>query len=97
LKGILDPESFHLDGSDRAFPFLFQFKTVAENFRLIEDWQVPVIIPYDGKSRLLIEELGNHAIPLNRNLLRGLQRYTVQIPPQLRDGNINSFEAMRDG
>jgi CRISPR-associated endonuclease/helicase Cas3 len=97
LNGILDPESFHLDGSNRTFPFLFQFKTVAENFRLIDDWQVPVIIPYDGKSRLLIEELGNPGIPLNRNLLRGLQRYTVQIPPQLRDGNIISFEAMRDG
>lgn len=96
-KGILDAESFHLDGGDKAFPFLFQFKTVSEKFRLIEDWQVPVIIPYDEKSRSLIVELRNPSIPLHRNLLRGLQRYTVQIPPRLRDDNIRSFETLRDG
>jgi CRISPR-associated endonuclease/helicase Cas3 len=96
-KGILDAESFHLDGGDKAFPFLFQFKSVAEKFRLIEDWQVPVIIPFDAKSRALIAELRNSAIPLHRNLMRGLQRYIVQIPPRLRDENMRSFETIRDG
>lgn len=96
-KGILDPESFHIDGRDKAFPFLFQFKTVAEDFQLIEDWQVPVIIPYDEKCRALIAELRSPSIPLHKNLLRGLQRYTVQIPPRLRDENIRSFESLRDG
>jgi CRISPR-associated endonuclease/helicase Cas3 len=96
-KGILDPESFHLDGGNKAFPFLFQFKTVAEKFRLIEDWQVPVIIPYDEKCRALLAELRNPSVPLNRKLLRGLQRYTVQIPPRLRDDNIRSFESLREG
>ena len=96
-KGILDAESFHLDGRNKVFPFLFQFKTVAENFRLIEDWQVPVIIPYDETCRALIAQLRNPTIPLHRQLLRGLQRYTVQIPPRLRDDNIRSFESLRDG
>lgn len=96
-KGILASESFYIDGGDKMFPFLFQFKTVSENFRLIEDWQVPVIIPYDEMGRTLIAELRNPSIPLNRKLLRGLQRYTVQIPPRLRDDNIRSFEAFRDG
>jgi CRISPR-associated endonuclease/helicase Cas3 len=96
-KGILDAESFYLNGGDKTFPFLFQFKTVAENFRLIEDWQVPVIIPYDERCRKLIVELRNPSIQLNRKLLRGLQRYTVQIPPRLRDANIRSFESLRDG
>jgi CRISPR-associated endonuclease/helicase Cas3 len=95
-KGILDAESFYLDGGDKTFPFLFQFKTVAENFRLIDDWQVPVIIPYDEKGRALIVELRNPSILLNRQLLRGLQRYTVQIPRALRDANIRSFESLRD-
>lgn len=96
-KGILDAESFYLDGGDKTFPFLFQFKTVAGNFHLIDDWQVPVIIPYDEKCRALIVKLMNPSIPLNRELLRGLQRYTVQIPPRLRDDNIRSFEALREG
>lgn len=96
-KGILDAESFRLNGEDKKFPFVFQFKTVAENFRLIEDWQVPVIIPYDEKSRSLVGELRSPSIPLNRNLLRGLQRYTVQIPRKIRDENIRSFESLRDG
>lgn len=96
-KNILAPESFHLDGRDKAFPFHFNFATVAEKFRLIDDWQAPVIIPFDEKARLLINQLGNPSIPLNRSLLRGLQRYTVQISPRLRDDNIHSFETMRDG
>jgi CRISPR-associated endonuclease/helicase Cas3 len=88
---------FRLDGNMKSFPFHFDFRTVAEKFRLIEDWQVPVIIPYDEKARSLIADLRNPSIPLHRKLLRALQRYTVQIPPRLRDDNIRSFEALRDG
>ncbi len=88
---------FRLDGSMSSFPFHFDFRTVAEEFRLIDDWQVPVIIPYDEKARTLIAELRMPSIPLHRNLLRALQRYTVQIPPRLRDDNIGSFEILRDG
>ena len=44
-----------------------------------------------------IAKLHTLSIPLNRDLLRGLQRYTVQIPPRLRDDNIRSFESLRDG
>jgi CRISPR-associated endonuclease/helicase Cas3 len=95
-KGILSTESFRR-ANDRNFPFHFQFATVAEKFRLIDDWQVPVIIPYDEKARKLIKDLANPAIPLNRNLLRALQRYTVQISPKLRDENIRSFDVLRDG
>ena len=88
---------FRLDGNMKSFPFHFDFRTVADKFRLIEDWQVPVIIPYDEKARSLIADLRNPSIPLHRKLLRALQRYTVQIPPRLRDENIRSFEALRDG
>lgn len=88
---------FRLDGRNRDFPFDFSFATVADDFRLIEDWQVPVIVPYDDKARALIEDLKKPFIPLNRKLFRALQRYTVQIPPHLRDANIRSFEVLRDG
>ena len=81
----------------RSFPFHFDFATVADKLRLIEDWQVPVIIPFDEKARSLIADLRNPSIPLHRKLLRALQRYTVQIPPRLRDDNIRSLEVLRDG
>ena len=57
---------------------------------------MPVIIPYDQKARDLIIQLRNPSIPLHRNLLRALQRYTVQISPKVRDENIRSFECLRD-
>jgi len=94
-KDILSADSFHLS-QDRTLPFKFQFQTVAENFHLIDDWQVPVIVPFDDRARALIAQLRNPTIPLNRNLLRALQRYSVQISPRLRDENRGSFEALRD-
>jgi len=96
-KGIIDQDTFRLDRGSKTFPFYFQYKTAADDFRLIEDRQVPVIIPYDAKAKKLICELGNPSIPLNRELLRGLQRYTVQIPKKARDENIRSLEILRDG
>jgi len=95
-KGILEPESFRLDRADKALPFKFQYATVSDKFRLIDSRQVSVIIPFDDKARELIAQLRNSSIPLHRNLLRGLQRYTVQIFPKLRDANIRSFELLRD-
>jgi CRISPR-associated endonuclease/helicase Cas3 len=94
-KSVL--ESFRLESREPAFPFHFQFATAAKEFRLIEQQQVPVIVSFDEKARKLVEELRNPAIPLHKGILRGLQRYTVQIPPALRDANIRSFEALRDG
>jgi CRISPR-associated endonuclease/helicase Cas3 len=93
-KNIL--EGFRLDGGDKSLPFKFQFAAVAKDFQLINDWQVPAIIPYDDKARELVTQLRNPAIPLHRNLLRALQRYTVQIAPKLRDENIRSFESLRE-
>lgn len=90
-------DDFRLDGANTLFPFVFQFASAAEKFRLIGEWQVPLIIPYDDRARSLIAELRNKSIPLHRALLRGLQRYTVQIPPRLRDENIRSIEILRDG
>lgn len=90
-------DRFYVDRSGGDFPFDFKFKTVAMNFKLIDDWQKPVIIPFDAKAEELIGQLRNPSIPLNRELLRGLQRYTVQISPAMRSGNIRSFETLRDG
>jgi CRISPR-associated endonuclease/helicase Cas3 len=89
-------ESFRLDGGDKVLPFKFQFASVAKEFKLIDEWQVPVLIPFDNNARNLISQLRNPAIPLHRNLLRSLHRYTVQISPKLLNENIRSFEVLRD-
>ena len=90
-------ENFCVEAGNRDFPLVFGFRKAAHDFRLIDDWQVPVIIPLDERVEKLISELRDPRIPLHRNLLRGLQRYTVQIPPPLRDRNSTAFEALRDG
>lgn len=95
--GILDDNCLRFDPGNPKLPFVFNFKTIAEKFRLISDWQVSVIIPYDQRAKKLISDLANVSIPLNRPLLRSLQRYTVQISPKLLSGNSSAFEPLRDG
>jgi CRISPR-associated endonuclease/helicase Cas3 len=95
-KGILEEDSFRMEPQDRSLPLKFQYKTVAEKFRLIDGGHVPVIVDFDGNAHVLIEKLRNPAVPLNRDLLRGLQRYTVQIRESERDRNIRSLESVRD-
>lgn len=82
--------------NDRELPFIFQFKRIAETFRLIESDQMAVLIPYDERARSLVDELRNDAIPLYRNLLRNLQRYTVQIYRRDFLANRAQFESLRD-
>jgi CRISPR-associated endonuclease/helicase Cas3 len=84
-------------GSDPSLPLLFQYRSVAEKFKLIENTQVPVIIPWDGDAVALVKELRNESIPLNRNHLRRLQAYTVQIQERQFLENRVQFESIRDG
>jgi CRISPR-associated endonuclease/helicase Cas3 len=94
-KDILS--NFAFDHRLTECPFRFNFRTAAENFKLIENWQSTVLIPFDEKARKLIQQLRNETIPLNRTLLRALQRYTVQITPKLFNQNATAFESLRDG
>lgn len=62
---------------------LFRFKTCAENFRLIDDYTEPVLIPYGEKGTALCSELRTTFDPSRlRYLARKLQRLTVAIPAQ---------------
>lgn len=70
---------FHLD-QDPGLPFLFGFSTVADRFRLIEDRGMPVIVPWGRKGRTLCACLRDSRYTPDRQLLRRLQRYTVQVP-----------------
>lgn len=89
-------QDFSINSRNRALPFLFQFDSVASRFRLIENEQVPVLIPFDEPARKLLEELRNESIPLHRAMLRGLQQYTVQIYRPEFSTNAVQFESVRD-
>lgn len=80
---------------NRALPFFFQFRTAAERFRLIEEDQVPILIPYNEEARTLIDQLRNEAVPLHRSLLRALQSYAVPLRRSEFELNRRNFEAVR--
>ena len=89
-------EDFRL-ANDRSLPARFQFREAARKFQLIENDQVPVLIPFDEAAKALLEVLRNESIPLNRPLLRGLQPYVVQIHrPEFLKNRVQ-FESVRDG
>jgi len=78
--GVCD--AFKLDGRNREMPFLFNFKTAAERFKLIENGSRPVVVPWEKDGAALCERLA--ATPfLDRETARRLQRFTVQIPERL--------------
>jgi CRISPR-associated endonuclease/helicase Cas3 len=82
---------------DPKLPLLFQYRTAAEKFKLIDDNQISVIIPWDEKAKKLCKQLRNLSVPLHRELCRGLQRYTVQIREKQFRQNLQQFESVRDG
>ena len=74
VKGILE----YLDRGPNSINF--EFKTAAENFKLIEDDTVAVVIPYDKEAKDRINELKQTNYPFST--LRKLQVYTVNIYEQ---------------
>lgn len=62
----------------------FNYRTVAEKFRMIESGLAPVIIAREEKARKAVEQLGIEAIPSGK-LARDLQRFIVLVPPKARD------------
>ncbi len=59
----------------------FSFRTLGENFRLIEESSEAVIVPYGDTGHDLVEALRAAYAPSERmKLLRKLQRYAVSIP-----------------
>lgn len=66
----------------------FPFETIATEFRLIEDFQVPVVVPWRGElgddntAEHLLHDLDHVLRP--GSISRRLQPYVVQIPPSSR-------------
>ncbi len=92
---ILDDFSFAQNSKE--LPFLFNYKTAADKYKLIKNQQIPIIIPWDDKAKKLCEQLRNETVPLHRDLFRALQRYTVQIYSNQFNKNQHQFESVRDG
>jgi CRISPR-associated endonuclease/helicase Cas3 len=61
----------------------FSFRSVAQDFSMIESGMVPVIIPMDEKSKAWVDKLGVPEIGSGK-LARELQTYTVQVPRKAR-------------
>lgn len=74
---------FTLDSSNRDLPFLFSFNRVARDFRLIEEHGQPIIVPWGSEGEQLSVDLLARGDKPDRNLLRRLQRYTVQVPQRI--------------
>ncbi len=55
----------------------FEFKKAAEEFRMIDNNTVSVVIPFNEKAKSLIEKARNHPYPFT--FARQLQMYTVNI------------------
>ncbi len=94
-KGIMS--QFNMDGRNHSLPFLFNFATVAREFRLIDDNTRPVFIPWGAGGESLREDL--RKLPcLNREIARRLQRYTVQLRAKTWYEQLNkTIEPICDG
>jgi CRISPR-associated endonuclease/helicase Cas3 len=77
ILSYFDKESGELD---------FDFKTAAENFNLIENNTVAVVIPYNDDAKKLLEQARYHPFPFK--FARQLQMYTVNVYQ-------NEFEALQ--
>ena len=76
-KGILRKLTVSRMGTD------FAFRSIAADFRLIEDEMAPVIVPWEG-SESGLGMLHNEAIG-SGGIARALQPFVVQVPPRARE------------
>jgi CRISPR-associated endonuclease/helicase Cas3 len=68
---------------------MFSYRTIGENFRLIESGMEPVIIPADDNARKAIEGLKGGWLKPGAAASK-LQTYTVQVPPKARKALIDA-------
>ncbi len=93
-RGVLG--ELHL-ANDRELPFLFNFSTIADRFRMIEDSGRPVVVPWGPEGRTLCEQLTGPGGVADWKTLRVLQRFTVQIPSRTWEEHRNrSFTIVQD-
>lgn len=69
--------------SEDATNIYFPFREISETFKIIDSYSIPILIPYsEGKDLICnLQDTIEKYKPLDRKLLRQLQRYTVNIYP----------------
>lgn len=72
-------EHLRFDGKNASF----QFRTIAQDYQMIDSPMLPVIIPRDAVAVQAVEDLGKPYMKAGA-LARILQLYTVQIPAKAR-------------
>jgi CRISPR-associated endonuclease/helicase Cas3 len=70
--------------AERAAAREFDFETIAQVFKLIDDVQETVIVPYDAEAELILSRVAVMERPTAADL-RKLQQYSVSIPKRDRD------------
>ncbi len=84
--GALDAKKLLKMHRDHHAKLTFPFQTIASEYRIIESYMHPIIIPYDKKSEALIKKLRYSEFV--GSTARELQPYLVQVPTQ-------AFEALK--
>jgi CRISPR-associated endonuclease/helicase Cas3 len=89
-------QHYQLLRNDRSLPFSFAFADTARDFKLIEEYSKPVIIPWQEEGERLCAQLRAMPQP-TREVSRKLQRYTVQIPERIWSAHLHrSFDWVHD-
>jgi CRISPR-associated endonuclease/helicase Cas3 len=76
--GSLDVKAIEADRKE------LRFRTVAKNFKIVEDdWSAPIVVPYEGRAVVLLEALEKYGP--SRDRMRRLQRLTVTVKKRDRE------------
>lgn len=73
----------------------YPFRTIAEDFKIIEDITYSIIVPYDAKCEEILKKIEYSPYPAS--YIRDLQRYTVQVYKQdfdnlLKENKLNNLK-----
>ncbi len=81
----LDAKAILRACQDRVKTLNFPFKTIAADFQMIDDYNLPVIIEWDREARATVEDLRRLPDGFSPGgVARRLQAYTVGTPPEAR-------------
>jgi CRISPR-associated endonuclease/helicase Cas3 len=89
LHSIAGPEGLDKPGilrrvREHVVSGLFPFRSVERDFRFIEEYELPLIIPYDAAAREALDTLRSGKA--DRDLYRQLQQWIVGVPEEIIHG-----------